>query len=523
MDQQLARVPIVRLARAAAREEAQDFSIESEQHLLGALLADAGNALPGISGLHAEHFADERHRRIYSAIRDQAEEYGAASVDPVTVGERVARNGYADDRGYIAALAQATPSGRNVERYSELVRQHAQRRQLAAFGTELAERAAAPSADVGALLCDAENRLSALRPAPSCKALDWPTLARQEPPARRWAIRGWIGFGHTTLLVGPGGIGKTLLAQQIASCLALGRTFIDELSSPLRVFAWHCEDDADEMWRRQAVIARWLGVDLSSFADKLFIVPRHGLENALIVAEFGKLLFTPLIEELREHAADTRADVVILDNAAQLFGASENDRHAVTVFLNALAGALPGRAVLLLAHPARAAGSEFSGSSAWENVCRTRLYLGAKLPDQKADQEEPAAEDERYLARRKANYSAKDWRRFTFRDGVLIPDAIETSGGIVAHIRDQAAERTVLEGLQRLAQMGLTGTDGTTSPRFLPRLLLDYKLANGQGKHELGAAMRRLMLDGRLRRAKVGVNAGRHPVMGLEANAPTSR
>lgn len=179
--------------------------------------------------------------------------------------------------------------------------------------------------------------------------LNWTDLATQEPPARRWAIRGWLGFGHVSLLVGPGGIGKSLLGQQIASAL-----------------------------------------------------------------------------------------------------------------------------------------------------------------------EEESVEDERYLARRKANYSPKDWRRFDYRDGVLVPDAIEASGGIVGHLREKQAERIVLDGLKRLAQMGLNATDGTTSQRFLPRLLCDYKLAEGQSRSELAAAMRRLMLDAKLRRAQVGKTGSRHPVYGLK-------
>ena len=39
----------------------------------------------------------------------------------------------------------------------------------------------------------------------------------------------------------------------------------------------------------------------------------------------------------------------------------------------------------------------------------------------------------RYLARRKTNYTAKDWRRFTYQDGILVPDAVEVTGGIVGH------------------------------------------------------------------------------------------
>jgi hypothetical protein len=95
-----------------------------------------------------------------------------------------------------------------------------------------------------------------------------------------------------------------------------------------------------------------------------------------------------------------------------------------------VAGALPGMAVLLLAHPARAAGSEFSGGAAWENAARARLYLGDKLPDQKAEPDEEPAENVRYLARRKPNYTAKDWRRFTYQDGVMVPDAVEMTGAI---------------------------------------------------------------------------------------------
>jgi hypothetical protein len=348
------------------------------------------------------------------------------------------------------------------------------------------------------------------------KPLDWPLLAGQEPPVRRWAQKGWFGFGHTTLLVGAGGIGKTLLSQQLGSCLALGRVFVDETPGPLKVLMWACEDDHDELWRRQIAIAKWQDCGLEAFAENLVIVPRHGLENALVGMDFGKVTFSPLLEELKEQAADLGADVVILDNVAQLYGANENDRHSVTVFLNALAGALPGRAILLLAHPARSAGSEFSGSSAWENTARTRLYLGAKLPGEKQDGDEATSDDVRYLARRKSNYSNRDWRKFNYRDGVLVPEAAEITGGIVGHLKTQAAERLVLKAIERLAEMGVTATDGTTSPRFLPRAMKDYNLSGDFSRRELADAMRKLMLAGKVVRTKVGERDNRNPVYGLK-------
>jgi len=347
------------------------------------------------------------------------------------------------------------------------------------------------------------------------KPLNWRELARRgEPPSRRWALYGWLGF-FINLLVGSGGIGKTLIAQQTASALAVGRAFIDTIEQPLKVLAWFCEDEHDEIWRRQAAIARWLGVRLEDFEERLIIMPRHGMENSLVTTEYGRPMFTPLIGELSEQAADYHADVVILDNAAQLYGGGENDRHAVTFFLNGLAGALPGLAVLLLAHPARSMGSEFSGSGAWENVARNRLFLGSHLPDQQPDTDAQPDDNVRYLARRKANYSSKDYRRFQYQNGVLVPDAIEAAaaGGIIGHLYDKAAERVVLEGLKKLQEMGLQPSEGATTSRYLPRLLLDYKLGEGRPKAELAGAMRRLMLDGKLVKSVVGRYAGNRSQM----------
>lgn len=361
--------------------------------------------------------------------------------------------------------------------------------------------------------------MAAAKPFP----LDWPVLSGQEPPERRWAIRGWLGFGHVTLLVGSGGIGKTLIAQQAASCLALGKPFIGDVQGPLKCLMWACEDDHDELWRRQIQLAKWCGAGLDAFTERLVIVPRHGLDNTLVSTEFGKLAYSPLIEELKQQAGDEHAEVVILDNVGQLYGGGENDRHAVTAFLNALSGALPGRALLLLAHPSRSSGSEFSGSSAWENVARTRLYLGATLPGEKPDPDAAEPQDNvRYLARRKANYSPKDWRRLTYADGALTPDAVESGGGgIVASIRASNAERTVLAGLARLTTMGVATTDGQRSGQYLPRLLAEYKIDDGLNKRELSAAMRALMLDGKITSGKVGKRANRAPMYGLIlADAP---
>lgn len=351
-------------------------------------------------------------------------------------------------------------------------------------------------------------------PTPTRRPMRWTELAGREPPVRTWRIAHWMSYGPM-LLAGAGGIGKTLVAQTIATALALGRHFVDEVSAPAKVLFWACEDDHDELWRRQVAICRYFGVTLDSLEGRLVIEPRLGCENTLFGLAFGQPTWTGLREELREQVNDYGSDLLILDNIGQLFGCSENDRHHVTAFVNGLAG-LSERPLtsMLLGHPAKAAGSEFSGSTAWENAVRMRWFLGHSLPDQP---DSAAAEDGvRYLAKRKSNYSVNDWRRLTYQEGVYVPENPRAAtGGYGAQSRKDDARRCVLNALAKISEAGLVSTASTASPDYLPKRMLAMKLANDFTKSELADAMNALLVSGRLRNGKVGTFANRTPRMGL--------
>ena len=93
-----------------------------------------------------------------------------------------------------------------------------------------------------------------------CPAVEWNCIA---PPERRWIVKDWLPIGTVTSLYGSGGVGKTLIAQQLATSVAAGRAFfgLETTQAPALVIA--CEDDRDELHRRQVSICATSGVEMT--------------------------------------------------------------------------------------------------------------------------------------------------------------------------------------------------------------------------------------------------------------------
>jgi len=344
----------------------------------------------------------------------------------------------------------------------------------------------------------------------------WPELQGKSPPERAWHIEHWLTEG-LTLLSGNGGIGKTLLAQTIATALALKRNFVDCVNNEFKVLFWACEDSHDELWRRQVAICRYFDVNMADLEGKLIIEPRSGQENSLYLPIMGTPTWTPLRKELEAQMKDYGANALFLDNIGQTYGCSENDRHAVTAFLNGFAAISP--VTLLLGHPAKAQGSEFSGSTAWENAVRMRWYLGTQLPDQKQDEEgEEEDPNVRYLAKRKTNYTVRDFRRLTYKEGVFVPDRAE-EGSFTQRYgfaqRSTEAEQTILRAMNELKAIGMYGRAAHTSPDFLPKKIIQMKLGCDCTERELRDALNRLLLKKQVHEIEVGRLANRQPRMGI--------
>jgi len=240
--------------------------------------------------------------------------------------------------------------------------------------------------------------------------ISWPAMTGRYAPPRRFVAKGWIPYGCVTSIYGCGGIGKSMLAQQLGTAAALGRYWLGIETERCRVLALFCEDDQNELWRRQERINTALGTSMADLGD---FMPdaRTGAENVLAHGQ-GVLQTTELYDQIAAAVAALKPGLVILDNIAQMFAGGENDRAHVTQFVNHLAKlARDGDcAIVLLGHVAKAEGSTYSGSTAWDAAVRSRLLLAY---------EGQGDEKQLRLSQPKSNYSENGALELEWRDGML--------------------------------------------------------------------------------------------------------
>jgi hypothetical protein len=338
-------------------------------------------------------------------------------------------------------------------------------------------------------------------------------LDGKQPPPRRFVIDPWLPTGCVTSLYGEGGIGKSLLAQQMATCSALGvSAFGFTVCEHGPVVGIFTEDDDTELWRRQVGINRAVPPLTMGQLKNLHLQGRVGLENAMVTFPASRVpQIGPLSDTVRGACELYKPKLLVLDNIAQLFGGDENDRFQVSYFCNLIAGLAQefDLAALMLGHPAKMQGSEYSGSTAWNACVRNRLLLSR---DKETGQ--------LTLARVKSNYAGPDSVPMQWTDGVLRPTGATFMGEDdreALRRREQEAERAFLTALDALTAQGRNVSHSRNAPNFAPKVMGEALPEIGFGTRELDAAMGRLFhKQAILANAKVGRGANRHSIFGIK-------
>lgn len=121
-------------------------STEAEQSVLGGLLLDNG-AFDRIGGiLEPQHFFDEQHRRIYTAITRML--VANKPADVITVYEELRAQKQDDTLSYLNALTQSVSSAANIRRYATIVFARWKARKLMEVGSRVVEIAQDGTVDI---------------------------------------------------------------------------------------------------------------------------------------------------------------------------------------------------------------------------------------------------------------------------------------------------------------------------------------------------------------------------------------
>ena len=348
------------------------------------------------------------------------------------------------------------------------------------------------------------------------------SLHGQDIPPRKWHVPDMIPAHTVTILGGDGGTGKSLLALQLAAATALNEGFGTEWIgcpvSPGRALYLSAEDELDEMHRRLADIAAAEKAGMDMLAD-LILAPLAGQDAVMAVPRRdGTIEATRLWHRMEATIDAVKPALVILDTLADLFAGDENNRAQARQFVGMLRGLAMRHAttVVILAHPSQSglsSGSGTSGSTAWNNSVRSRLYFNRILsPKERGSSELVEADpDVRMLSSKKANYARRGSElKLRWHAGTFIRDD-DTSPFAQANAMVQAEAKFIELLRYRLNTLKsrVGPTPGTRN--YAPKVFATDYNSGGITQSAFEAAMNRMLESGRLIIEEQGPPSDRHP------------
>lgn len=233
--------------------------------------------------------------------------------------------------------------------------------------------------DYAAGLAERAPEVDLLKPVSCSDVLTHP----EPPPAFIWD--GYLPRGMVTLLGAHGGTGKSTIALMLAVCGGLGCPLFGKDVVRTKTVFVSLEDGANIVRYRLGVICRTWGVDPESLDGWLHVVDGTEYPELFAADRRGDGSMTATYARLSQLVKDVQAGLVIVDNASDAYGGDEIQRRQVRAFMRALTqiARLTDGSVLLLAHvdkvtsrdKKKVSGEGYSGSTAWHNSARSRLFL----------------------------------------------------------------------------------------------------------------------------------------------------
>lgn len=202
-----------------------------------------------------------------------------------------------------------------------------------------------------------------------------------QPPRFVWGR--YLPRGVVALLGAHGGTGKSTIALMLAVAVASGQELFGIETERCRVLFASFEDGGAIVRHRLETICKQWFIEPAELEGHLIIVDGTESPELFTTTTRDAGSVTPTYTRLEAMAEG--AGLVIVDNASDTFGGDEINRRQVRAFMRSLGRIAKANdaAVLLLAHVDKntsragkaANGEGYSGSTAWHNSARSRLFM----------------------------------------------------------------------------------------------------------------------------------------------------
>jgi len=324
---------------------------------------------------------------------------------------------------------------------------------------------------------------------------------QQDAQGYDWMVEGCMLKGTVVMLSGDGGLGKSLIMQQLLTAASIGANWFGRKTKKGKGIALFCEDDEDELHRRQEKINDHYGCEHPDV--EVLYSSRVGMEN--ILAEFerrtDRIEPTPLWDQFQEAALDFGVQYAVIDTVADAFGGQEYVRVQVRRFITMLrqfAMRIQG-VVIITAHPSvmgMSSGSGISGSTAWNNSVRSRMYLTRPRRDAADNDPEELEDDNRRILRTMKNNQGPGSGEIdlTWKDGVFVREQDRT----LYQYEKPALDRDVYEFLRWLISMDSRVALNFQAPNCLAKLAKKRRELASVSAYDIEASQARLLESGRV-------------------------
>jgi hypothetical protein len=186
-------------------------------------------------------------------------------------------------------------------------------------------------------------------------------------PPRKWLYGTILIRGFPTMMVAPGGTGKSGLVMAMAVAMAVGQELFagEAPHGKLKVWVHSAEDPLEEQQRRLAAACAHHGVTDADLGRRLILSSAR--DNSLRLAQMGAKgpeIVQADVDAIVREMKTQNVDVLIVDPIAGMAAVPENDNAAVNIVMDALRGIAEraNAAVLFLHHTSKQASLNMDAS-----------------------------------------------------------------------------------------------------------------------------------------------------------------